>query len=58
MGSNVIDYVLAKYPKTFKDKEIIVHENDACYFVSTNKDESPLILSKNMSKQKNNGACQ
>jgi hypothetical protein len=23
-------------------------ENNACYFVSTNKDESPLILSKNI----------
>ena len=46
MESNVIDYVLAKYPKTFKDKEILVEENDVCYFVSTNKDESPLILSK------------
>ena len=46
MESNVIDYVLEKYPKTFKNKEILVEENDACYFVSTNKDESPLILSK------------
>ena len=46
MGSNVIDYVLEKYPKTFKDKQILVEENDTCYFVSTNKDESPLILSK------------
>ena len=46
MESNVIDYVLVKYPKTFKDKEIMVKENDTCYFVSTNKDESPLILSK------------
>jgi len=46
MESNVIDYVLEKYPKTFKNKEILVKENDACYFVSTNKDESPLILSK------------
>jgi|TARA_B100001093_G_scaffold27221_1_gene23862 hypothetical protein len=46
MESNVIDYVLTKYPKTFKNKEILVEENDACYFVSTNKDESPLILSK------------
>ena len=48
MESNVIDYVLEKYPKTFKNKEILVEENDACYFVSTNKDESPLILSKKM----------
>jgi hypothetical protein len=46
MELNVIDYVLEKYPKTFKNKEILVEENDACYFVSTNKDESPLILSK------------
>ena len=46
MGSNVIDYLLEKYPKTFKNKEILVEENDTCYFVSTNKDESPLILSK------------
>jgi hypothetical protein len=50
MESNVIDYVLEKYPKTFKNKEILVEENDACYFVSTNKDESPLILNKNVTK--------
>ena len=48
MESNVIDYVLEKYPKTFKNKEILVEKNDTCYFVSTNKDESPLILSKNI----------
>jgi hypothetical protein len=48
MESNVINYVLEKYPKTFKDKNIIVEDNDTCYFVSTNKDESPLILSKNI----------
>ena len=49
-----------KYPKTFKDKEILVEENDACYFVSTNKDESPLILSKKRYErtERNNGACQ
>ena len=41
MESNVIDYVLEKYPKTFKNKEILVEENDTCYFVSTNIDESP-----------------
>jgi hypothetical protein len=27
MESNVIDYVLEKYPKTFKNKEILVEEN-------------------------------
>ena len=47
MVLDVIDYVLEKYPKTFKNKEVLVEENDVCYFVSTNKDESPLILSKN-----------
>ena len=46
MESSVINYVLEKYPKTFKNKTILIEENDACYFVSTNKDESPLILSK------------
>ena len=46
MASNVIDYVLKKYPRTFKNKQILVEENNVCYFVSTNKDESPLILSK------------
>ena len=50
MESNVIDYVLEKYPKTFKNKEILVKENDTCYLVSTNKDESPLILNKNVTK--------
>ena len=48
MESNVINYVLEKYPKTFKNKNIIVEDNDTCYFISTNKDESPLILSKNI----------
>ena len=28
MESNVIDYVLEKYPKTFKNKEILVEVND------------------------------
>jgi len=50
MESNVIDYVLEKYPKTFKNKQIIITEGDNCYFVSTNKDASPLILSKNVTK--------
>jgi len=48
MESSVIDYVLEKYPKTFKNKKIIVVEGECCYLVSTNKDASPLILSKNI----------
>ncbi len=46
MASNVIDYVLKNYPKTFKNKQILIQESEACYFISTNKDASPLILSK------------
>ena len=51
MELNVIDkvkeYVKEKYPKTFKKaKEIIVMENDSVYFISKNKDASPLIISK------------
>ena len=50
MESSVINYVLENYPKTFKNKPIIITENEVCYFVSTNKDASPLILSKKIIK--------
>ena len=42
------EYAVTNYPKTFKNKQIIVMESKSCYFVSTNKDASPLILSKNI----------
>jgi hypothetical protein len=48
MELNVLTMYLEKYPKTFKNKNIIVEDNITFYFVSTNKDESPLILSKNI----------
>ena len=44
----VEEYVRKKYPKTFKDKEIIITENQSFYIIKTNKDASPLILNKNV----------
>lgn len=48
MEEKVREYVLEKYPKMFKDNKIIIISNDVCYFVSNNKDESPLILSRDL----------
>ncbi len=48
MESNVVNYVRDKYPKTFKDKTMTITENQSFYLIKTNKDESPLILSKNI----------
>jgi len=39
-------YVREKYPKRFKNKEVLVKEKAGIYFVSTHKDESPIILNK------------
>ncbi len=44
--SVIKDYVLEKYPKTFKNKNIVVFENKSVYFISTHKDASPLIINK------------
>jgi hypothetical protein len=41
-------YVLQHYSKTFKDKPILITEGEVCYYISTGKDKSPLILSKNV----------
>jgi len=41
-------YVKNKYPRTFKDEPLIVIENQSFYLVKRKKDESPLILSKNI----------
>ena len=40
------EYVQKNYPKTYKDKNLTITENDIVYFISTNKDESPLIINK------------
>jgi hypothetical protein len=41
-------YVRNKYPKTFKDEPLTITENQSFYLIKINKDESPLILSKNI----------
>ena len=48
MEEKVKAYVLEHYSKMFKDKPIIISEGENCYFISTGKDTSPLILSKNI----------
>jgi hypothetical protein len=35
-----------KHYKMFKDKTLLITENKSCFFVTTHKDRSPLILSK------------
>jgi len=54
MEEQVVDkvkaYVLEHYPKTFKDKPILITEGDHCYFITTSPDKSPLILGKNITK--------
>tara|TARA_B100001175_G_scaffold146559_1_gene124295 strand:+ start:852 stop:998 length:147 start_codon:yes stop_codon:yes gene_type:complete len=42
------EYVLKNYPKRFKNKNIIIEEGDSVYYIKTNKDESPLIINKNV----------
>jgi len=48
MSKKVESYVRENYKKTFGDKPLIIEERESCYLVSTNKDDSPLILSKNI----------
>ena len=43
----VKEYVYSKY-KTYKDKTLLIVEYDSFYTIRINKDESPLILSKNI----------
>ena len=48
MSKEVENYVRENYKKLFGDKPLIIKEEDSIYLISTNKDESPLILSKNI----------
>jgi len=41
-------YVRDKYPKVFKNEPLTITENQSFYLIKKNKDESPLILSKNI----------
>lgn len=44
----VVEYVRKNYEKMFGDANLIVTENDSHFQVKANKDESPLILSKDI----------
>ena len=48
MMNKVEEYVRNNYKKSFKDKPIIIEEYDNHFEIKSNKDESPLILSKNI----------
>jgi hypothetical protein len=41
-------YVRKNYSKMFGDKELIIEEFDSHFTVKAHKDESPLILGKNI----------
>ena len=41
-------YVRDKYKRMYGDKPLMIQEFDSHFTVKTNKDESPLILSKNI----------
>jgi len=48
MTTKVEEYVRENYKKLFKDKPLIIEEYNNHFEVKSNKDESPLILSKNI----------
>lgn len=45
--NNLQEYLLEKYPKRFKNKSVIIKEKNTHFEIQVNKDESPLIISKN-----------
>jgi hypothetical protein len=48
MKEKLESYVRENYKKLYGDKPLIIEETELAYLVSTNKDESPLILSKDI----------
>lgn len=48
MMNKVEEYVRNNYKKLFKDKPLIIEEYNNHFEIKSNKDESPLILSKNI----------
>ena len=46
--NKVEEYVRKNYKRLYKDIALIIEEYDNHFEVKTNKDESPLILSKNI----------
>ncbi len=47
-NKKIKEYVEKNYKRLYKDKPLIISESDTAYFISTNIDESPLILNKNV----------
>lgn len=48
MEEKVIEYVQKNYAKLYKDKTIMVEEFGSTFLIRTQKDESPLILNKDI----------
>ena len=48
MEEKVIKYVQEKYAKLYNGKQILVEEFGSTFLIRTQKDESPLILSKSI----------
>jgi hypothetical protein len=44
----VTEYVYKNYPRRYSNKELIIEETEKLFYVKSNKDESPLILSKSI----------
>jgi hypothetical protein len=42
------EYVRKRYPKMFKNKPVIIEEQEKFIIIKYNKDASPIILSKNV----------
>ena len=50
MSKEIETYVRENYKKLFGDKPLIIEELGKCYLISAGKDDSPLILSKNITR--------
>ncbi len=48
MEEKVIKYLQERYAKLYKGKQIMVEEFGSTFLIRTQKDESPLILSKSI----------
>lgn len=44
----VAEYVYKNYPNKYGNKSLLVEESDRVFYIKSNIDESPLILSKDI----------
>ena len=51
MRNKIEIYVRKNYKQTFGDKPLIIEELGKCYLISAGRDDSPLILSKNITNE-------